>query len=71
MESRNILQYISDEYCEFARWEDKFFEDQTGAGGKAIIRETAVENDEQRGICQELRELDDGSMFIKPVTGPR
>jgi len=71
MESRNILQYISDEYCEFARWEDKFFEDQPGAGGMPIIKETAVENDEQRGICQELRELQDGTMFIKSATGAR
>ena len=27
---------------------------------RPIIKETAVENDEQRGICQELRELQDG-----------
>lgn len=73
MESRNILQYISDEYCEFARWEDHFFEDGGGGGlgAKPIIKETAVENDEHRGICQELRELQDGVMYIKAATGVR
>jgi len=72
MESRNILQYISDEYCEFARWEDSFFEDSSGpVGGKPIIKEAAVENDEHRNICQELAELQDGRMFIKSATGIR
>lgn len=67
IESRNILQYISDEYCEFARWEDKFFEGdvQEGDTRKLIINEAAVENDEQQKICQELQELGDGTMYIK------
>jgi len=70
MESRNILQYISDEYCEFARWEDQFFEDGSGGGGgKKIINDAAVENDEQQRICQELQELDDGTMYIKSAGG--
>jgi tubulin beta len=73
MESRNILQYISDEYCEFARWEDKFFEDSGGMlpGSKPTIKDSAVENDEQRGICLELAELQDGSMYIKAAQGLR
>ena len=32
MESRNILRYVSDQYQEFARWEDKFFDGNTGPG---------------------------------------
>lgn len=68
MESRNIVQYISDEYCEFARWEDKFFEDMSGLpGNRPVIRDRAVENDEQMKIAQELQELMDGRMFITNV----
>jgi len=26
LESRSVMQDISDQYCEFARWEDKFFD---------------------------------------------
>lgn len=65
MESRNILQYISDEYCEFARWEDKFFEEHVGGGGLRVIKDAAILNDEQRQIAQELQELGDGYMYIK------
>lgn len=70
MESRNIVQYISDEYCEFARWEDKFFEEggQTEpTTGRKKIKESAVENDEQRKICEELQMLDEGDMYISAV----
>eukprot|EP00930_Biecheleria_cincta_P077372 TRINITY_DN64653_c0_g1_i1.p1 TRINITY_DN64653_c0_g1~~TRINITY_DN64653_c0_g1_i1.p1 ORF type:complete len:524 (-),score=84.47 TRINITY_DN64653_c0_g1_i1:144-1715(-) len=68
MESRNIVQYISDEYCEFARWEDKFFEDMSGLpGNRPVIRDRAVENDEQLKIAQELQELMDGRMYITNV----
>jgi len=63
MESRNIVQYISDAYCEFARWEDTFFED--GGGDKPVIRERAIDNDEQRQIARELQELRDGEMYIQ------
>lgn len=64
MESRNIVQYISDAYTEFARWEDKFFEEMSG-GPKPVIRERAIDNDEQRNIAQELKELWHGEMYIK------
>lgn len=65
MESRNIVQYISDEYCEFARWEDKFFEDMSGLpGNRPVIRDRAVENEEQLKIAQELQELMKGEMYI-------
>ncbi|CAE7620544.1 unnamed protein product [Symbiodinium pilosum] len=64
MESRNIVQYISDAYCEFGRWEDKFFEDISG-GGKPVVKERAIDNDEQRNIAQELKELWQGEMYIK------
>jgi len=66
-ESRNILQYISDQYCEFARWEDKFFEDNYGGMGKPVIRDAAIENDEQARIAEELQTLMDGSLFISQV----
>ncbi|CAJ1345919.1 unnamed protein product [Effrenium voratum] len=72
MESRNIVQYISDAYCEFARWEDKFFEDVGGGpGSKPVIRDKAVENDEQLTIAQELKELWKGEMYIKQVDALR
>jgi len=53
MESRNILQYISEQYVEFSKWPDKFFEDEA----EQIINENAVLNEEQKGYCQELKEL--------------
>lgn len=72
MESRNILQYISDEYCEFARWEDKFFEDNVSMPGqRPVIRDRAIDNEEQQRIAQELQELMDGDMFITQVPGRR
>lgn len=64
-ESKTILQYISDQYCEYARWEDKFFEDNVSQ--RAVINDRAVENDQQREIAQELQELMDGRMYITKV----
>ncbi len=52
---------------EFARWEDKFFEVDSGGYGKPVIRDKAVENDEQLAIATELKELMDGEMYIKQV----
>ena len=59
VESRNIVQYISDQYKEFARWEDKFFEERFTVTGGRTIKQSAVLNDEQQKICEELRELRD------------
>eukprot|EP00440_Ansanella_granifera_P008630 gb/GFBE01009349.1/.p1 GENE.gb/GFBE01009349.1/~~gb/GFBE01009349.1/.p1 ORF type:complete len:538 (+),score=141.19 gb/GFBE01009349.1/:1-1614(+) len=67
LESRNIVQYISDEYCEFARWEDKMFEDVSMPGQRPVIRDRAVENPEQQKVAEELQELMDGRMFITQV----
>jgi len=73
LESRNILQYISDEYCELAQWEDKIFEDLGGGDPfeRPVIRDVAIENDEQQRIAQELQELLDGNMDISIVGGRR
>lgn len=72
VESRNIVNYISDAYKEFARWEDKFFE-QDGGGGynKPVIRDRAVENDEQLTIAEELKKLWEGEMYIEQVSHRR
>ena len=68
VESRNIVNYISDAYKEFARWEDKFFEHDGGGGySKPVIRDRAVENEEQLKIAQELKELWEGEMYIKQM----
>lgn len=65
MESRNILQYISDQYTEFARWEDKFFEEgRMNQDNRPLINDRAIENDEQQKLAQELQELGDGEMYI-------
>merc|ERR1712087_681013 len=71
LESQNILRYISDEYKEFARWHDKFFDDETDFGGRPVIKEAAIENDEQQQIAQELQEMRDGRMFISKVGARR
>lgn len=65
------MNYISDAYKEFARWEDKFFEVDSGGYGKPVIRDKAVENDEQLAIATELKELMDGEMYIKQVDSGR
>ena len=59
MESRNILRYVSDQYQEFARWEDKFFDGNSGPDGAPILNEAAILNPEQEAIAKELAELTD------------
>eukprot|EP00747_Dinoflagellata_sp_TGD_P164546 gnl/TRDRNA2_/TRDRNA2_184622_c0_seq1.p1 gnl/TRDRNA2_/TRDRNA2_184622_c0~~gnl/TRDRNA2_/TRDRNA2_184622_c0_seq1.p1 ORF type:complete len:539 (+),score=91.43 gnl/TRDRNA2_/TRDRNA2_184622_c0_seq1:75-1619(+) len=66
MESRGILQYVSEEYCDFARWEDKFFVENMA---KAVINDRAIMNDEQQRIAEELQALGEGGMFIEHVKG--
>jgi len=66
MESRNVLQYISDMYCEIAQREDKFFEDNM-IGNVPVINDAAIRTDEQLKIAQELKDLGDGNMFIERV----
>lgn len=74
MESRNIVQYISDQYTEYARWEDSFFE-PLQAGGKPVINEKAIKSDEQHKIAQELSLLGEGSscgsMYIAQILNKR
>lgn len=55
-ESRNVLQYISDEYCDYARREDFFDTDKKG-----IIND--IDGDPE--ILNEIRDLGDGYMCIK------
>jgi len=60
MESRNLLEYISDQYKEFARWEDKFFEEgKFGPDGRPIEKKEAIQNADQDNIVAELRDLRD------------
>mmetsp|Transcript_8918 Transcript_8918/g.23912 ORF Transcript_8918/g.23912 Transcript_8918/m.23912 type:complete len:547 (-) Transcript_8918:28-1668(-) len=70
-ESANVMQYISDQYCEFARKEDKILEPPSTARAAPSIREKAVENDEQRQIAEWLSELagadGHGTMFIEGI----
>jgi len=66
MESRNIMQYIIDAYCEFARWEDKLFEEGVGSG-RPVINDAAVDNEEHHKILQELQQLDQGQMYIDSI----
>eukprot|EP00931_Biecheleriopsis_adriatica_P074781 TRINITY_DN4877_c0_g1_i2.p1 TRINITY_DN4877_c0_g1~~TRINITY_DN4877_c0_g1_i2.p1 ORF type:complete len:537 (-),score=86.17 TRINITY_DN4877_c0_g1_i2:371-1954(-) len=68
LESRNLVQYISDEYCEFARWDDKFFEEVGGMpGARPVIRDRAIESADHQKIAEELQELHEGKMFITQV----
>jgi len=53
MESRNILRYVSDQYKEFAKWEDKLIIE------KDEINEKAVLNEDQRNAAMEIKELTD------------
>ncbi|EER20448.1 beta-tubulin, putative [Perkinsus marinus ATCC 50983] len=53
LESRNVLQYISDQYCEFANYEDKFF----GERGSHSINQQAIKSDEHQQIMEELVSL--------------
>ncbi|KAF4667055.1 hypothetical protein FOL47_003781 [Perkinsus chesapeaki] len=53
LESRNVLQYISDQYREFASYEDKFFEER----GDNVINQQAVKSDEHQQIMEELASL--------------
>jgi tubulin beta len=60
MESRQLLQYVSDQYKEYAKWEDKFFEEgKLGADGKPLQNKKAVQNEEQALLLEELRDLRD------------
>ena len=56
---RNILRYISDQYQEFARWEDKFFDDKVTPDGMPMLNEAAILNPEQESIARELQGLRD------------
>lgn len=65
MESRNIVQYISEQYKEYAGWEDGFFErDIKMPDGKPVINEKAAKNDDQYKIAEELALYGDGRMYI-------
>lgn len=61
MESRQLLQYVSDQYKEYAKWEDKFFEEGKvdPRDGKPLQNKKAVQNEEQALLLEELRDLRD------------
>eukprot|EP00397_Hematodinium_sp_SG-2012_P021702 GEMP01022440.1.p1 GENE.GEMP01022440.1~~GEMP01022440.1.p1 ORF type:complete len:508 (+),score=91.00 GEMP01022440.1:98-1621(+) len=67
MESRNVLQYISDQYIEFSKWPDKFFEDDD----ETTINLKAVLNEEQQGYCEELKELKECYISSRTTPGGR
>mmetsp|Transcript_51033 Transcript_51033/g.114880 ORF Transcript_51033/g.114880 Transcript_51033/m.114880 type:complete len:511 (+) Transcript_51033:132-1664(+) len=56
MESRNILEYISEQYCEFAKWEDNIIKEAEGEARPAV-HDPAITNEEQGRIAHELAEL--------------
>lgn len=62
MESRQALQYVSDQYCEMAQWDDKILTEMQGG---LMIQDSAVRSDEHQRIAQELKELGAGDMYIK------
>jgi tubulin beta len=61
MESRQLLQYVSDQYKEYATWEDKFFEEGRidAESGKKVPNKKAIQNEEQLLLLEELRDLRD------------
>ena len=69
MESRQLLQYVSDQYKEYATWEDKFFEEGRidQESGKKVPNKRAIQNEEQLLLLEELRDLRD--CYIETSTG--
>jgi tubulin beta len=67
-ESRNVLQYISDEYCDMARWENFFISD--GKGGDQIINDANASGGDAE-LLNELRDLKDGQMYISAANDRR
>lgn len=63
-ESRTVLEYIIEQYAEFARWDDKLV-DPPGTMGRST--DFSGRNDEEQRICKELVELGDGEMWITEV----
>jgi tubulin beta len=61
MESRQLLQYVMDQYKEYATWEDKFFEEGRidVESGKKVPNKKAIQNEEQLLLLEELRDLRD------------
>ena len=57
LEARNLVQYVSDQYREYSQWPDKIV--NMTHGREMTINETAIRNDEQRAIANELCMLDD------------
>merc|ERR1712232_869481 len=67
-ESRNVLQYISDEYCGYATRPDFFVKDGSGA---LIVNEDAGSGQAEIDILNEMKELGDGELFITADTDRR
>jgi len=60
MESRQLLQYVSDQYKAYASWADKFFEEgKFDAQGRELPNKKAVQNEEQALLIEEMRDLRD------------
>ena len=69
MESRNILRYISDQYQEFARWEDKLFD-------TSLNKESTFFFDQYQEFARWEDKLFDTSLnkesiFFRPIPGIR
>merc|ERR1711964_652682 len=58
-ESRNLVQYISDQYKEYATWQDKLLDDKQDGEGRFLENKKAIANEEQATILNELRDLRD------------
>jgi len=60
MESRQLLQYVSDQYKAYASWADKFSEEgKFDAQGRELPNKKAVQNEEQALLIEEMRDLRD------------
>mmetsp|Transcript_9241 Transcript_9241/g.20642 ORF Transcript_9241/g.20642 Transcript_9241/m.20642 type:complete len:511 (+) Transcript_9241:60-1592(+) len=68
MESRNILEYISEQYREFAKWPDNILKEEssTGPEGRPAVNDPAITNEEQGRIAHELADLS-MPMYISSV----
>ena len=55
--ARNVVRYLSDQYKDYAKWEDALLDTKLGPDGFRLKNEKAALNDEQDQILEELRKL--------------
>jgi len=55
--ARNVVRYLSDQYKDYARWEDTLLENKVGEDGFKAKNQKSALNDEQDQLLEELRRL--------------